>query len=93
MSARETSCTSQGLVPLSSLAPDRPATVVSVDGSSQISRRLLDLGFVPDTEIRLVRRAPLGDPIEFELRGCLFCLRRSEADQIWVRPRETSGTP
>jgi ferrous iron transport protein A len=60
--------------------------VAAVDGSSAIGRRLLDLGFVPGTEVRVVRRAPLGDPVEYELRGYRLCLRRSEALQIRVEP-------
>ena len=72
-------------VPLSSLAPDCRATVVDVDASTPEGHRLLELGFLPDTEIRVVRRAPLSDPIAFYLRGCQICLRRSEAALIRVR--------
>ncbi len=71
-------------VPLSSLSPDCRATVVDVDASTPEGHRLLELGFLPDTEIRVVRRAPLSDPIAFYLRGCQICLRRSEAALIRV---------
>ena len=77
--------TSSTQLPLSELAPDRPAVIVSVDSSSAQGRRLLDLGFLPGTAVRVVRLAPLGDPIEFELRGCNLCLRKTEADCIRVR--------
>jgi len=50
-----------------------------------VSRRLLDLGFVPGTRVRVVRRAPLGDPTLYELRGTQLCLRRSEAARVRVR--------
>lgn len=70
--------------PLSSLAPGCRATVIDVDASASEGRRLLELGFLPDTEIRVVRRAPLGDPIAFYLRGGQICLRRSEAALIRV---------
>ena len=69
---------------LSEVAPDRSVVIVSVDSSAAQGRRLLDLGFLPGTGVRVVRRAPLGDPIQFELRGCHFCLRKSEADGIRV---------
>ena len=72
-------------VPLSALAPGRVATIIKVDTSSAEGRRLLDLGFLPGTEIRVARRAPLGDPIAFYLRGGEFCLRGSEAARIRVR--------
>jgi ferrous iron transport protein A len=71
-------------VALSAVATGESAVIVSVDSASAQGRRLLDLGFLPDTAVRVVRRAPLGDPIQFELRGCNFCLRKSEADDIRV---------
>jgi len=74
------------VIPLSlaDLAPGSAARVAAVDPQSPIGRRLLDLGFVPGTEVRVVRRAPLGDPVEYELRGYRVCLRRSEALRIRV---------
>jgi ferrous iron transport protein A len=71
---------------LADVAPGAAARVESVDAGSPLGRRLLDLGFVPGTEVRVVRRAPLGDPVEYELRGYRLCLRRSEALQIQVAP-------
>ena len=76
----------RALRPLADLAPGAAATVASVREDSPLGRRLLDLGFVPGTGVRVVRRAPLGDPVEFELRGYRLCLRRSEALQIQVAP-------
>lgn len=52
--------------------------------SPQIARRLMALGFVPGTYVEVVRRAPLGDPIEFELRGGRISLRASEARLILI---------
>jgi ferrous iron transport protein A len=74
------------IVPLSlaDLPPGSAARVAAVDPQSPIGRRLLDLGFVPGTEVQVVRRAPLGDPVEYELRGYRVCLRRSEALRIAV---------
>jgi len=71
-------------VPLSSLAPGSCATITHVDASTPEGHRLLELGFLPETEIRVVRRAPLRDPIAFYLRGGQICLRRSEAALIRV---------
>ena len=48
-------------------------------------RRLLDLGLLPGTPVRALRRAPLGDPGVYELRGYRLCLRRSESDRVQVR--------
>ena len=69
---------------LADLEPGAGARVASVDSAGALGRRLLDLGFVPGTEVRVVRRAPLGDPVEYELRGYRLCLRRSEALRIRV---------
>lgn len=69
---------------LSEVARDQSVVIVSVDADAAQGRRLLDLGFLPGTTVRLVRRAPLGDPIQFELRGCHLCLRKTEADSIRV---------
>ena len=78
-------------VPLSSLAPGRRATVVHVDASTPEGQRLQELGFLPETEIRVVRRAPLGDPIAFLLRGAQICLRRSEAARVRVREADAGS--
>jgi len=56
--------------------------IVRVTGNGDVSRRLLEMGITPGTEIRLLRAAPLGDPLEFEIRGYRLSLRRSEAQQI-----------
>ena len=69
---------------LADLEPGACVRVAAVDAGSAIGRRLEDLGFVTGTPVRVVRRAPLGDPVEYELRGYRLCLRRSEALRIQV---------
>lgn len=64
--------------------------VVSVRADSPEGRRLLALGFVPGTRVRVVRSAPLRDPIEYELRGTRVSLRRTEAALVTVS-RPSSG--
>ena len=44
------------------------ATVVTVSGSGQLRKRVLDLGLTRGTEVKMIRIAPLGDPVEIELR-------------------------
>lgn len=60
------------------------ASVLRIDGDDAIARRLNDLGFWPGTPVSLVRRAPLGDPLELSLRGYRLALRRKEARRIVV---------
>ena len=79
-------------VPLVDLPPGSGAVVARVDPNHPIGRRLLDLGFVPDTPIRVLGRAPPGDPVTYELRGMRLCLRRTEACRVWVR-RDPADPP
>jgi Fe2+ transport system protein FeoA len=65
-------------IPLLELPVGRSARVAKPRGSETIPSRLEDLGFVPGTELRVVRRAPFGDPIEVEIRGYRLCLRASQ---------------
>ena len=71
---------------LADLARGQRALVEAVDADGPLGQRLRDLGFLPGTEVSLLRRAPLGDPAVYALRGTQFCLRRSEAARIRVRP-------
>jgi ferrous iron transport protein A len=80
----KTNFNSGAQLPLDRLAPGDAGIVSHVDAQDGIGRRLLDLGFIPGTPGRVVRRAPLGDPVAFELRGARICLRRSEAARILV---------
>ena len=83
--APETNC-SNGAISLADLRPGAAAVILEVDGDPKIGERLLDLGFTPGTPVAVVRRAPLGDPVVYELRGYRIALRRSEGCRIRVRP-------
>jgi ferrous iron transport protein A len=72
------------LVSLADLKPGDERTVLSVVGSDAIAQRLSDLGFVPGTPVRVVRRAPLGDPVAFRMRDTTLCLRRAQARRVLV---------
>ena len=71
-------------LPLSELPVGGRAFVVALDGAPELAARLSALGFLPETEVRCRRRAPLGDPRVYELRGAQLCLRRSEAARVLV---------
>ena len=58
-----------------------------------IRQRLLDLGFVPQTEVEVIRRAPLGDPIECCVANYKVALRQSEADLIEVEDDHMEDLP
>ena len=73
------------IVSLSSLAPGESGTVSAMHGLTRNARqRLLEMGLMQGVRIRLVRRAPLGDPLEIHLKGYRLMLRDSEACSIFL---------
>ena len=71
---------------LAQLRAGEVGLVRAPEPGDEIPRRLQDLGFVPGTRLRVVRRAPLGDPVEVELRGYRLCLRTEQLLSIRVEP-------
>jgi len=69
---------------LSELKPGEKGIISRVTGDRELRRRLLDMGLTRGTEITVIRRAPLGDPIEFLLKGYNLSLRKSECENIYV---------
>jgi ferrous iron transport protein A len=61
------------------------AVVLSIGGERQFRRRIMELGLLPGTPVRVLRVAPLGDPIEVETRGCNLSIRHAEARCIAVQ--------
>jgi ferrous iron transport protein A len=72
--------------PLTSVALGASAIVVEIKLPPENRPRLMEMGLLVGTKIELVRFAPLGDPVEIKVRGYNLTLRRSEAEQIFVRP-------
>ncbi|HEY0006251.1 MAG TPA: FeoA family protein [Pyrinomonadaceae bacterium] len=60
------------------------ARVVAVNGTGSMPRRLMEMGVIPGAPIRVIKSAPLGDPLEVRVRGYHLALRRSEAEMISV---------
>jgi Fe2+ transport system protein FeoA len=73
-------------IPLSHLHPGQRATIVRVGGSGQARRRYMEMGFVRGELIAVERTAPLGDPVEYRVKGYHLSLRRADAAQILVHP-------
>ena len=71
-------------VPLNKLRVGQRGIVVRVGGKGQIRQRMMDMGLVPGSEVKVVRVAPLGDPVEFTVKGYNLSLRKSEAAEIQV---------
>jgi ferrous iron transport protein A len=71
---------------LSGLSTGCRGRVLSVSGDQETRRRLLEMGFCNGVVVENVRTAPLGDPIEYSLRGYRLCLRAQQAQCITVDP-------
>jgi ferrous iron transport protein A len=69
---------------LADIANGESARVNAIRELDEVSQRLLEMGLTPGIEIRRIGAAPLGDPIEFELRGYRLSLRRNEAARVDV---------
>ena len=69
--------------------PDLPlrksAVVEAVGGERAVRRRIMEMGLVPGTKVRLVALAPMGDPLTLELRSSRLSIRKKEAAQVRVR--------
>lgn len=66
------------------LKSGQEASVVSIGSEGGFRRRIIDMGITPGVRIVMVKAAPLGDPIEIELRGYHLSLRKAEAALIEV---------
>lgn len=71
---------------LESLRPGDAARVVDVTGAGAFRRRLLDMGFVRGAFVRVIRDAPLSNPVEYCIGRTHVTLRRQEARHIVVAP-------
>ncbi len=70
---------------LRDLKPGQAGTVVSLASAGTVKRRIMDMGITPGVEIRVIKVAPLGDPVEVNVRGYELSLRKEEARQIEIR--------
>ena len=61
--------------------------IAAVEGTRSFRRRLMEMGLVPGTPIRVIDVAPLGDPLEIEVRNSRLSIRKAEAAQIRVESR------
>ncbi|MHC1754722.1 MAG: ferrous iron transport protein A [Methanosarcina sp.] len=64
------------------------ARVIQVKGRGSSRKRLLDMGMVPGTVLSVTKKAPLGDPVDFKLKGYNLSLRKQEAEMVIVEVLE-----
>ena len=62
------------------------ARITEISGKSDALQRIQEMGLTVGTTFRVVKIAPLGDPVEIDVRGYRLCLRRAETEGIQVEP-------
>ncbi|BBD08591.1 FeoA family protein [Desulfovibrio ferrophilus] len=73
---------------LRQLKVDTSATISNITAQGELGRRIRDMGLVPGTEIQVIGKAPLRDPVAIRLRDFTLTLRSNEADHITVTTAE-----
>lgn len=76
------------MVTLNHIKPGHGGVIVSVGGEGALRRRLLDMGLTPKTKVFVNKVAPMGDPMELNLRGYVLTLRLDDASKIEVEMEE-----
>jgi len=61
------------------------ARVIEIGGERSFRRRLMEMGLLPGTEIRVIRHARVGGLVQLEVRGCHLSLRHSEARALMLQ--------
>ncbi len=72
------------IVTLADMKVGEKGVVEALQGHGNIQHRLVDMGVVKGSHISVVKKAPLGDPIEVNVKGCALALRMNEAAMITV---------
>lgn len=67
---------------LKDFAPGETGKVLKISGGGNIKRRLYDMGVTPGAQIKLIKTAPLGDPLCVLLRGYELSVRKNEAAEV-----------
>lgn len=66
------------------MRPGQKAVVKKVHGEGNLRQRILDMGILRGAELEMIKRAPLGDPIEVKVSGYDLSLRQSESSLVEV---------
>lgn len=73
-----------GAMTLDTIPPSGTCLVGSVGAQGALRKRLMEMGFVPGAHVEVIRVAPLGDPVEYRIKGYHISLRAAEAKLISV---------
>ena len=70
---------------LNDLKIGQSGTITQIGGEGPLRLRFLDMGLIPGTRVLLQKVAPMGDPIQIQLRGYELTIRREDAQKIQIR--------
>jgi len=73
------------IISLGELKKEQEAEIISIDAGWRATKRLADLGLVPETKIKILRNAPILGPIEIQVRGSRVVIGRGLASKILIK--------
>ena len=74
---------------LNRLKPGERAVLLNVGGEGALRQHFLDMGLIPGVEVKLVKLAPMGDPMELQVHGYELTLRLADAENITISKLES----
>lgn len=80
------------MMTLDELKVGQSAIVTAVNGDGALRHHLLDMGMLPQTEVTLIKLAPMGDPMELQIHGYELTIRMADARQIAIEPIDSQKT-
>ncbi len=78
------------LLPLNKAYPGKCYKVVDIRLNNNHRRRILDLGLIPKTTLKVLQKSPLGDPVAYLIRGSVIALREEYTKKVIVKELETN---
>ncbi len=87
----ERECLNENVIPLSRFKPGEKGTVFQACGDPDLRLRLMEMGFVRGTEVKVVKYAPLKDPCEYVIRGYHVTLRKEEAENVLMNATQKAA--
>ncbi len=73
---------------LDKLPIGKTAVITAVGGEGALRCRLLDMGLIPKTRVKIIKVAPMGDPLELSVRGYELSIRIEDAQKIEIKSEE-----
>jgi ferrous iron transport protein A len=75
---------SSTIIRLDELSVGESGTIVEIVGNDVIASRLMEMGLIEEEPITVIGKAPMGDPVEYSVRGYRISLRKTEASRVMV---------